>query len=51
MLLCPPIPCARVKHYETLCAEKRATVLPAFEPTRPGKTGKDMARNITTSKW
>lgn len=38
----------RVKHYETLCAEKRATVLPAFEPTRPGKTGKDMARNITT---
>ncbi|EFJ43666.1 hypothetical protein VOLCADRAFT_96251 [Volvox carteri f. nagariensis] len=37
----------RIAHYESLCAERRATVLPAFEPTRPGDKGRGMALKIT----
>ncbi|KAG2486289.1 hypothetical protein HYH03_014994 [Edaphochlamys debaryana] len=36
-----------VKQYEALCSERRATILPAFEPTRVGAGGKDMATNIS----
>ncbi|PNH12214.1 Glycosyltransferase-like protein LARGE [Tetrabaena socialis] len=38
---------ASIQRYEELCAERRATVLPAFEPTKPGAVGKDMAMRIS----
>ncbi|PNW87946.1 hypothetical protein CHLRE_01g008051v5 [Chlamydomonas reinhardtii] len=31
-----------IPRYERLCAERRATVLPAFEPTKPGALGRIM---------
>ncbi|KAG2444235.1 hypothetical protein HXX76_000993 [Chlamydomonas incerta] len=36
-----------VARYEALCGERRATVLPAFEPTKPGALGRIMATNIS----
>ncbi|KXZ46406.1 hypothetical protein GPECTOR_44g80 [Gonium pectorale] len=36
-----------VERYEALCAERRATVLPAFEPTKPGAAGRVMATNLS----
>lgn len=36
----------RIVTYEGHCEERRATVLPAFEPTRPGNRGRDMALQI-----
>ncbi|KAG2430370.1 hypothetical protein HYH02_013732 [Chlamydomonas schloesseri] len=36
-----------IARYEVLCAERRATVLPAFEPTKPGALGRIMATNIS----
>ncbi|GIL65365.1 hypothetical protein Vafri_19032 [Volvox africanus] len=37
----------RVAHYENLCADRRATILPAFEPTRPGSKGRIMAMKLS----
>ncbi|GLI63689.1 hypothetical protein VaNZ11_006689 [Volvox africanus] len=37
----------RVAHYENLCADRRATILPAFEPTRPGSKGRMMAMKLS----
>ncbi|GFR51211.1 hypothetical protein Agub_g13537 [Astrephomene gubernaculifera] len=36
-----------IPRYEALCEQRRATVLPAFEPTKPGAVGRDMATNLT----